>query len=117
MKEKTITKSLLESHVELESGYEIKGFFTDSSFTNEFDFNKQINDETTIFVKIGQIEDTTMPENNETNNENKVENNVENQQKDETPKTGVESYLGIAMLVILFSAVTIVALKKKNIRG
>lgn len=113
----TITKSLLESHVELESGYEIKGFFTDSSFTNEFDFNKQINDETTIFVKIGQIEDTTMPENNETNNENKVENNVENQQKDETPKTGVESYLGIAMLVILFSAVTIVALKKKNIRG
>ena len=105
----TITTSLLESHVELESGYEIKGYYTDSSYTNEFDFNNPINNETTIFVKIGQIEDTTTPENNE--------NVVENEQKDETPKTGVESYLGIAILVILFSAVTIAALKKKNIRG
>ena len=57
-----------------------------------------------------------MPEEPE-NNENDTENVVESTKKDETPKTGVVSYLGIAMLVILFSAITIVALKKKNIRG
>ena len=110
----TITTSLLESHIELESGYEIKGYYSDSAYTKEFDFTTPISNETTIFVKIGQLEE--MPEEPE-NNENDTENVVESTKKDETPKTGVESYLGIAMLVILFSAVTIAALKKKNIRG
>lgn len=111
---KTITTSLLESHIELESGYEIKGYYSDSAYTKEFDFTTPISNETTIFVKIGQLEE--MPEEPE-NNENDTENVVESTKKDETPKTGVVSYLGIAMLVILFSAVTIAALKKKNIRG
>lgn len=98
----TITTDFLKSHIELGDNYVIDGFFTDSQYTNEFNFNNPINADTTIYAKIS----SATPE---------VENTVV--EKDKTPKTGTENYLGIAFLIITFSIATIVCLKKKNIKG
>ena len=66
-----------------------------------------ITKDTTIFVKIIEVQENT---NNTTNTVEKVE-------KDNTPKTGIENYLGIAVLTVLFSTTTIVLMKNKNKKG
>lgn len=100
---KTITADLLKSHIKLEDNYKIDGFFTDAQYSNEFNFNNPLNADTTIYAKISKIE-TTVPETNK-------------QEKDETPKTGIKSYLEIAVLVIIFSSTTIISMKKRDIKG
>ena len=45
------------------------------------------------------------------------ETQPEIEEKDETPKTGVENYLGLAILVIIFSSTVMISMKKKNIKG
>lgn len=99
---KTITADLLKSHIQLENNYVIEGFFTDAQFTSQFDFNNPLNADTTIYAKISKAQ-TTVPETNVG-------------PKDETPKTGVENYLGIAVLAVLFSATVIILIKKKDIK-
>ena len=98
-----ISADLLKSHIKLEENYKVDGFYTDSNYNTAFDFNNSITTDTTVYAKISKIE-TTVPETN-TN------------KKDETPKTGVENYLGIAVLTILFSLTTIGAIKNKNNKG
>ena len=95
-----ITADLLKSHLTIAEGYQIDGFFTDAQYTSEFDFNKTIDVDTSIYAKISKTENTHIT-----------------QPKDETPKTGVENYLGIALCTILFSlAAIILFMKKKDIR-
>ncbi len=101
---KTITQDLLKSHIKLAENYKIDGFYTDEQYVNEFDFNTPIDADKTIYVKISEIQ------NNQP--ENKPENVVT--EKDETPKTGVPNFIGIAILVILLSAVIISYMRKKD---
>ena len=104
---KTITEDLLKSHVTLQGNMVVEGFFTDAGFTNAFDFNNPLDADTTIYAKISEAKtepELVVPENNKG-------------EKDETPKTGIENYLGIATLVMLFSTTVIILMKKKDRRG
>ncbi len=102
-----ITADLVKSHITLEENSKIDGFYTDAQYTNEFNFNDPLNADATIYAKISKVETTTPETTPETNKG----------EKDETPKTGVENYLGIAVLAILFSTTVIISMKKKNMRG
>ena len=102
---KTITADFLKSHIKLEDGYIIDGFFTDAQYMNKFNFDNPINADTTIYAKVSKKENISS-----TTQTNKIE-------KDETPKTGIENYLGIAVLVILFSTTVIISMKKKDKKG
>ena len=102
-----ITADLLKSHIKLEDNQVVDGFYTDANFANAFDFNNSITTDTTVYAKISKVE-TTVPE---------TTPEVNNGVKDETPKTGVQNYLGIAVLTILFSVIAIATINKKNIKG
>jgi hypothetical protein len=106
-KDEKITKELLESHIELDDNYKLEGFFTDKNYETEFDFDKELIEDTTIYAKITKIESN--------DNENIVEDNKE--VIDETPKTGIESYIGVAVLAIIFSVIVIAIMKKRGIKG
>ena len=96
----TVTAELLKSHIEVPEGYEIDGFFTDESYTNAFDFNTKLDNDTTIYARTAEIKEET-PEVNE-------------EEKDDVPKTGVESYLGLAILTIIASTAGIAYMKKRE---
>ena len=102
----TVTEEMLKSHIEVPEGYEIDGFFTDESYTNAFDFNTKLDNDTTIYARTAEIktEEPTGPETPEVNEE----------EKDDVPKTGVDSYLGLAILTIIASTAGIVYMKKKE---
>lgn len=102
-----ITADLLKSHIKLEDNQVVDGFYTDANFANAFDFNNSITTDTTVYAKISKVE-TTVPE---------TTPEVNNGVKDETPKTGAQNYLGIAVLTILFSIIAIATINKKNIKG
>lgn len=104
---KTITADLLKSHVELPENYVIDGFYEDAQYTKEFNFSNPLNTDTTIYTKISKVENTTP--------ETKPEE--PKGEKDVTPKTGIESYIGIAILAIISSATIIVFMKKRGIKG
>ena len=97
----TVTADLLKSHIVLEGNEKIDGFYTDAEYTNEFNFSEVLNTDTTIYVKISQVEEQPIPE----------------EPKDETPATGVTNYLGIAVFVALSSAVSIFLIRKHGIKG
>ena len=97
-----ITEDLLKSHITLEDNYEITGFFTDEGYTNAFDFNSTLDTDTTIYAKISAIE------------VEEPENTVPEEEKDDVPKTGVQSYIGIAVLAILFATSTIAYMRRKE---
>ena len=103
-----LTEEMLKSHIKIDSGYEVEGFYTNIELTNKFDFSKPVNAETTIFVKLSKIEEKV-----ETETQEKVEN-TNKVEKDETPKTGVENYLGLAVITLLISSGAIVLINNKN---
>ena len=105
----TLTEDTLKSHIDLSSGYTVEGYYTNPEYTNKFDFAKAIDKDTTIFVKLTQVQENT--------NNNTTTNTVEKVEKDKTPKTGVQNYVGIAGLIALFSLTTIVLMKNKNKKG
>ena len=105
-----LTEEMLKSHIKVENGYTVQGFYADADFKTTFDFNNGITKDTTIFAKIEKVQQNT------DNNDNKVEN-VQNVQKDETPKTGSENYLGIALLTLIFSVTAIGIIRNKNKEG
>ena len=102
-----ITADLLKTHIKLGENQVVDGFYTDANFANAFDFNNPITTDTTVYAKISKVE-TTIPE---------TTPEVNNGVKDETPKTGVQNYLGIAVLTILLSVIAIATINKKNIKG
>ena len=98
-----VTADLLKSHITVEEGYEIEGYYNDKAYTKKFDFNSVLNADTTIYVRIAETqkeEPVAEPEQPE---------NV----KDEVPKTGIESYIGIAVLAIMVSVGSIYLAKRK----
>ena len=106
----TITEELLKSHIELEENYVIDGFYTEAEYINKFDFSTKIEKDITIYAKISEVE----IENGNEDEENSVTEEVE--EKDETPKTGIESYLGLALITITISAIFIILSRKKSIK-
>lgn len=102
----TVTAELLKSHIKVPEGYEIDGFFTDENYTNAFDFNAKLDTDTTIYARTTKIENEkpVEPEKPEVNEE----------EKDDVPKTGVESYLGLAILTIIASTAGIVYMKRRE---
>lgn len=109
----TITAEEVKSKINLQnlnlSNYILNGFYSDAEFKSEFDFTNPITTNTTIFAKLTL---NTTTDNNE--NKNETDNNITNEEKDETPKTGVKSNLGIAISVIAISTISILLLKRKN---
>ena len=99
-----ITSDMLKSHMNLDESIVIDGFYQDVQYTTEFNFNNPINADTTIYVKTSAKQ--VPPE---------TDNVVE--EKDETPKTGVQNYLGLSIFVIAFSAITMITLRRKEMKG
>ena len=92
-----VTKEMLEEYIELEANYEIEGFYTDKEHTKKFDFNEELSKDTMIYAKISRIEnEETEPE------------------KDDVPKTGVESYLSLSILSIIVSIAGIMYIRKNS---
>ena len=100
-----ITADLVSSHIVLEDNQQIDGFYTSADYTTEFNFNDPLNADTTIYAKISTVE-ATVPEEPVQEPETEV--------KDETPKTGVENYLGLAVLTIILALTIIVGMKSKE---
>ena len=105
---KTITADFLKPYITLEENYTIDGFYTDAQFETAFDFNNPINADTTIYAKISKVE--TVEPTPETPNTSVEE-------KDETPKTGIPSHIGLSLTLILASAAIVIYMKKKDIKG
>ena len=100
----TVTENLLKSHIDVPEGYEIDGFFTDKDYTKAFDFDTKLESNTTIYARTAEIkaeEPETTPDVNE-------------DEKDDVPKTGVQSYLGIAILTAIASTAGIVYMRRKE---
>lgn len=95
----TITADLLKSHITVEDGYEVEGFYTDENYTDKFDFTIALNSDITIYARIAEI--PAEPEEPEQKPDEKPE--TDNNEKDEVPQTGVENYLGMAVLGIMLS--------------
>lgn len=106
----TLTKEQLESKIDLSgTNLVIDGFFTDEEFKDEFDFRGEIQSNITLYTKLSEAPETVDPE-----NPSDEENKPAEDEKDDTPKTGVSSYIGIAGAIAVISLATIVVIKKKN---
>ena len=101
----TITEEFLTSNITVEDGYKVEGFYTDEAYTKAFDFATPLNADVTIYARIAEIAQEE-PE------EPIIDNTEDN--KDDVPKTGVENYLGIAVLAMTAAITGIVYLKKKE---
>ena len=105
-----VTADLLKSYITVEEGYEIEGFYTDEAYTKAFDFDTALNADITIYARIAEItqEEPEKPVEEPTTKPEQPEN-----VKDEVPKTGIESYIGIAVLAIMVSVGSIYLAKRK----
>ncbi len=96
----TLTKEDVEGKIDLSSlgiaNYKIDGFYADEALTTEFDFVTPITTNVSIYTKLSPIE-VAVPE-----------------EKDPTPKTGIENELGIAIVAIIVAISTIALLKKEE---
>ena len=104
-KDEKITAELVKSHIVIEDNYRIDGLYADAEYKTEFDFNNAITTDTTIYAKISEVP-TEEPE--------KEPEEVVEEEKDDTPKTGVNSYLGLATFIIALSVAGIIITKKRN---
>ena len=104
-KDEKITAELVKSHIVIEDNYRIDGLYADAEYKTEFDFNNAITTDTTIYAKISEVP-TEEPE--------KEPEEVVEEEKDDTPKTGVNSYLGLATFIIGLSVAGIIFTKKRN---
>lgn len=113
------TKADLEAKVTVPENYQYDGFYIDAEYKTAFDFRTEINEDTTIYVKFtpaGPIEEPTDPTDPSDTEEPTTPSEEEpvDGEKDETPKTGVSTYIGVAAFVVVASVATMVVLKKKN---
>ena len=106
----TITADFLKSHITVEDGYEVEGFYTDEAYTDKFDFTTALNSDVTIYARIAEI--PTEPEKPEQKPEEKP--GTDNNEKDEVPQTGVENYLGMAVLGIMLSVGAMIYTRNKQ---
>lgn len=121
----TISKELLDNNVALLEGQVVDGYYTDDTYSTEFSFDTVLTDDTTVYAKVStettSEEPTTTPGDEEESittpngeEQSTTEEVVEQGEKDETPKTGVVSYIGIAALVAIGSTIAVISLKRKN---
>ncbi len=102
----TVTEGQLKEGVSIEEGYEIEGFYTEQEYKNKFDFSTKLTNDTTIYARIAKIDETQK----EPEEEKPV---VEEPEKDDVPKTGVDNYLGIAVIAIIGATAGLVYMKRR----
>ena len=105
-----VSEDSIKAQLNVAEGYVIDGFYTDNQYTAKFNFNNKIDVNTTLYAKVSAEE----KQEEVSNSENTVEEENKGE-KDETPKTGVANYAGIAVLVIAISAVTLFVIIKNRI--
>lgn len=98
-----VTAEQLKADVTIEEGYEIEGFYTEQEYKNKFDFNTELKADTTIYARIAEIK-AEEPE--------KPAEPAPEPEKDDEPKTGVESYLGVAVMAIAVSVAGLYFVRK-----
>lgn len=120
-KDSVLSEETARSNIYLSDDLTIEGFYTDSAYEIAFDFSKAINENITIYGKAVLAEDTddtTPPTEDDTTDPSEEEEVVPSEEvegeKDETPKTGVVSFVGVAVAVIAIGTVSLVALKRKD---
>ena len=106
-----ITKELLNSYIELDENYEVVGYFNDKEFTEEFNFDEDLSKDIVIYAKISEIQQEEIVEDEEITEEEVVEEIKP--EKDDVPKTGIESYIGLAVGTIILSTIGIIYFRKK----
>ena len=93
MQDSTISMDELNSLVKLDElgygDYTLDGFYSDADFTQSFNFETPLTEDTIIYAKLSA-----------------------KAQKDDTPKTGVQNCIGLALSIIALSSLGITALKK-----
>ena len=102
----TVTAEQLKADLSIEKGYEIEGFYTEQEYKNKFDFSAKLTNDTTIYARIAKIDEPSK----EPEEEKPV---VEEPEKDDVPKTGVENYLGIAVIAIIGATAGLAYMKRK----
>ena len=102
-----LTDETIKSHIKIEEGYEVEGYYTDVEFKNKYDLNTAITSKTTIFVKLTEIKEEIVQE----------EPKTEEEEKDNTPKTGVENYLGVAMITLILAITGLGIINNRSKRG
>lgn len=105
-----VSEDFIKAQLNVAEGYVIDGFYTDNQYTAKFNFNNKIDVNTTLYAKVSAEE----KQEEVSNSENTVEEENKGE-KDETPKTGVANYAGIAVLVIAISAATLFVIIKNRI--
>lgn len=105
-----VSEDSIKAQLNVAEGYVIDGFYTDNQYTAKFNFNNKIDVNTTLYAKVSAEE----KQEEVSNSENTVEEENKGE-KDETPKTGVANYAGIAVLVIAISAATLFIIRKNRI--
>lgn len=105
-----VSEDSIKAQLNVAEGYVIDGFYTDNQYTAKFNFDNKIDVNTTLYAKVSAEE----KQEEVSNSENTVEEENKGE-KDETPKTGVANYAGIAVLVIAISATTLFIIRKNRI--
>lgn len=103
----TITEEMLKSHITVEEGYEIEGYYTDEAYTNKFDFTNPLNSDITIYARIAEISQEKPEE------KPAGEPEESTPEKDDVPKTGVDNYLGLAIIGIIGATAGLIYMKRK----
>lgn len=106
-----VSEDSIKTKLNVAEGYVIDGFYTDNQYTAKFNFDNKIDVNTTLYAKVSAEE----KQEEVSNSENTVSTEEASGEKDETPKTGVANYVGIAFLVIAISAATLFVIRKNRI--
>ena len=97
-----VSKENVESNINLQelglTNYTLAGFYTDSNYTQAYDFTKPVTTDTILYAKLNPVQNTTVAED----------------PKDDTPKTGTQNYFEVAVLVIFSSIIGLSILQKKK---
>ena len=109
-----VSKDVVDSNVALSQGQVVDGYYTDADYSTEFNFDTVLTADTTIYAKVSTAstsEDPTTPADEE---EAVAEEVAGEGEKDETPKTGVANYIGVAAIVAVLATTAVVTIKRRN---
>ena len=99
-------------------GYTFEGWYLDSNFEDPFDESTALTDSTILYAKFVEVTEPTDPttpaEEETTTPSEEVTGEEATGEKDDTPKTGAVTYVGIAMAVLAISTVAVITLKNKK---
>ena len=114
----TVSKDYISKFVSVPSGMVVGTIYNSDQAYEEFDFSEPLNSNAMAYVTFTKAvdEDNTPVDDEEKNEEDKTsdEEAKSEEEKDETPKTGIASYLAVALGVAVISTVGVVYLRKRN---